>query len=89
MTDLDRRSALAMGFVGLSGLILPGQAAAQTYGPHEGKELTQGVRQIDLGDMADTITDAGKRVGAHVRKVLANLKTVDRQRAHEGPIPNG
>ena len=50
MTDLDRRSALAMGFVGASGLLLSGDAAAQTYGPNEGKELTQGVRQVDLGD---------------------------------------
>jgi hypothetical protein len=40
--------------------------------------------------MTDTITDAGERVGAHVRKVLAKLKTMkDRQRAHERPIPNG
>jgi hypothetical protein len=39
--------------------------------------------------MADTITDAGERVGAHVRKVLAKLKALKhRQRAHNGP-PNG
>jgi hypothetical protein len=39
--------------------------------------------------MADTITDEGERVGAHVRKVLAKLKALkDRQRAHEGPVPN-
>jgi hypothetical protein len=49
MLDIDRRSALAIGFAGQSGLVLPEQAAAQTYGPTEGKELTQGVRQVGLG----------------------------------------
>ena len=55
MLDIDRRSALAIGFAGLSGLVLPEQAAAQTYGPNEGKELTQGVRQIDLGERESLI----------------------------------
>ena len=40
MLDIDRRSALAIGVAGLSGLVLPEQAAAQTYGPNEGKGLT-------------------------------------------------
>jgi hypothetical protein len=57
MLDIDRRSALAIGIAGLSGLVLPEQAAAQTYGPNEGKELTQGVRQIDLG------VNGGSKVG--------------------------
>lgn len=56
MSDINRRSALAIGFAGLSGLVLPGQAAAQTYGPNEGKELTQGVRQIDLGERESLIS---------------------------------
>ena len=55
MLDIDRRSALAIGVAGLSGLVLPEQAAAQTYGPNEGKELTQGVRQIDLGERESLI----------------------------------
>jgi len=55
MLDIDRRSALAIGIAGLSGLVLPEQAAAQTYGPNEGKELTQGVRQIDLGERESLI----------------------------------
>jgi len=55
MPDIDRRSALAIGFAGLSGLVLPGQAAAQPYGPNQGKELTQGVRQVDLGERESMI----------------------------------
>jgi quercetin dioxygenase-like cupin family protein len=61
MLDIDRRSALAIGFAGLSGLVLPEQAAAQTYGPNEGKELTQGVRQIDLGER-ESLIPAYKKV---------------------------
>jgi quercetin dioxygenase-like cupin family protein len=54
MSDLDRRSALALGLVGMSGLVLS-DAAAQTYNPTEGKELTKGVRQVDLGERASLI----------------------------------
>jgi quercetin dioxygenase-like cupin family protein len=61
MLDIDRRSALAIGIAGLSGLVLPEQAAAQTYGPNEGKELTQGVRQIDLGER-ESLIPAYKKV---------------------------
>jgi hypothetical protein len=61
MLDIDRRSALAIGFAGLSGLVLPEHAAAQTYGPNEGKELTQGVRQIDLGER-ESLIPAYKKV---------------------------
>ncbi len=51
MTDLDRRSALAIGLCrSIGASFFPDDAAAQTYGPNEGKELTQGVRQVDLGD---------------------------------------
>ena len=45
MSDLDRRSALVLGLAGVSGLVLSDAAAAQTYGPTDGKELTKGVRQ--------------------------------------------
>jgi quercetin dioxygenase-like cupin family protein len=55
MSDLDRRSALALGLVGMSGLVLSDAAAAQTYSPTEGKELTKGVRQVDLGEWASLI----------------------------------
>jgi len=55
MSDLDRRTALAFGLVGVSGLVLPGAAAAQTYGPNEGKERGPGVRQVDLGERDSSI----------------------------------
>ena len=67
MLDIDRRSALAIGFAGLSGLVLPEQAAAQTYGPNEGKELTKGVRQIDLGER-ESLIPAYKKV--HLRDIV-------------------
>ena len=67
MLDIDRRSALAIGFAGLSGLVFPEQAAAQTYGPTEGKELTQGVRQIDLGER-ESLIPAYKKV--HLRDIV-------------------
>jgi quercetin dioxygenase-like cupin family protein len=66
MLDIDRRSALAIGFAGQSGLVLPEQAAAQTYGPTEGKELTQGVRQVGLGERESSIP-AYKKV--HLRDI--------------------
>ena len=55
MSDLDRRTALAFGLVGGSGLVLPCAAAAQTYGPNEGKERGPGVRQVDLGERDSSI----------------------------------
>jgi quercetin dioxygenase-like cupin family protein len=67
MLDIDRRSALAIGIAGLSGLVLPEQAAAQTYGPNEGKELTQGVRQVDLGER-ESLIPAYKKV--HLRDIV-------------------
>ena len=67
MLDIDRRSALAIGIAGLSGLVLPEQAAAQTYGPNEGKELTKGVRQIDLGER-ESLIPAYKKV--HLRDIV-------------------
>jgi quercetin dioxygenase-like cupin family protein len=67
MLDIDRRSALAIDFAELSGLVLPEQAAAQTYGPTEGKELTQGVRQVDLGER-ESLIPAYKKV--HLRDIV-------------------
>src|ERR687897_3931249 len=49
MTDIDRRSTLAVGFVTASLLALPKSAVAETYGSDEGKELAPGVRQVNLG----------------------------------------
>jgi hypothetical protein len=76
MPDIDRRSALAIGFAGFSGLVLPGQAAAQTYGPNEGKELTQGVRQIDLGER-ESIIPAYKKVRLRDIVLQPGAKTPD------------
>jgi quercetin dioxygenase-like cupin family protein len=76
MLDIDRRSALAIGFAGLSGLVLPEQAAAQTYGPTEGKELTQGVRQVDLGER-ESLIPAYKKVRLRDIVLQPGAKTPD------------
>jgi hypothetical protein len=76
MLDIDRRSALAIGFAGLSGLVLPEHAAAQTYGPNEGKELTQGVRQIDLGER-ESLIPAYKKVRLSDIVLQPGAKTPD------------
>jgi quercetin dioxygenase-like cupin family protein len=76
MLDIDRRSALAIGFAGLSGLVLPEQAAAQTYGPNEGNELTQGVRQVDLGEREPSIP-AYKKVRLRDIVLQPGAKTPD------------
>lgn len=76
MLDIDRRSALAIGVAGLSGLVLPEQAAAQTYGPNEGKELTQGVRQIDLGER-ESLIPAYKKVRLRDIVLQPGAKTPD------------
>ena len=60
MEHIDRRSALAFGLVGASGLVLSEQAAAQTYGPSEGNETGPGVRQVDLGERESVIPAYGK-----------------------------
>ncbi len=51
MEEIRRRTALALGLVAAAtpGLALSRSAAAETYGPDEGKELVPGVRQVDLG----------------------------------------
>ena len=76
MLVIDRRSALAIGFAGLSGLVLPEQAAAQTYGPNEGKELTRGVRQIDLGER-ESLIPAYKKVRLRDIVLQPGAKTPD------------
>ena len=60
MEQIDRRSALAFGLAGISGLVISEQAAAQTYGPSDGKEVGPGVRQVDLGERDSLIRAYGK-----------------------------
>jgi hypothetical protein len=76
MEDIDRRSALAIGFVGVSGLVLPDQAAAQTYGPNEGKERGPGVRQVDLGER-ESVIPAYKTVRLRDIVIQPGAKTPD------------
>ena len=58
MEQINRRSALACGLVGVYGLVLPEQAVAQTS--PAGKELAPGVRQVDLGQRDSLIPAYGK-----------------------------
>jgi quercetin dioxygenase-like cupin family protein len=60
MEQIDRRSALAFGLAGISGLVISEQAAAQTYGSSDGKEVGPGVRQVDLGERESVIPAYGK-----------------------------
>ena len=60
MEQIDRRSALAFGLAGISGLVISEQAAAQTYGSSDGKEVGPGVRQVDLGETESLIRAYGK-----------------------------
>jgi hypothetical protein len=54
MENMDRRLVLGVGLAA-STLVVPTPAAAQTYGPDEGKELAPGVRQVDLGERESVI----------------------------------
>src|ERR687897_1394258 len=49
MENMDRRLVLGLGLAA-STLALPTAAAAQTYGPDEGKEVGPGVRVVELGE---------------------------------------
>jgi len=57
MEEINRRSALACGLVGVYGLVLSEQAVAQ---PAAGKELAPGVRQVDFGERDSLIPAYGK-----------------------------
>src|SRR5205809_8085269 len=54
MESMDRRSVLGLSLAA-SALVLPTAAAAQTYGPTEGKEVGPGVRVVALGDRKSNI----------------------------------
>jgi quercetin dioxygenase-like cupin family protein len=58
MEDIDRRSALAIGFVTavtLPAVFTPTPASAQRYRPDEGREIAPGVRRVDLTKRASEI----------------------------------
>lgn len=49
MASITRRSALALGMVAPAFALPRSAAAADMYGPDDGKEILPGIRQIDLG----------------------------------------
>lgn len=49
MKDVDRRSALALGFAATSAVVISESAVAQPYAPNQGTEIAPGVRRVDLG----------------------------------------
>ena len=57
MEIVNRRSTLALGLTMAATplIVWATPAAAQTYGPDEGKELAPGVREIALGERASNI----------------------------------
>ena len=58
MEDMDRRSALALGFATaatLPAVFTPTPAFAQRYRPDEGREIAPGVRRIELTTRASAI----------------------------------
>ena len=54
MENMDRRLMLGLGLAA-STLAMPAAAAAQTYGPDEGKEVGPGVRVVALGERDSAI----------------------------------
>lgn len=64
MEDLNRRSAMALGLTmaaATSLVALPRRAAAEMYGPEEGKEYHPGVRVVTLGKR-DSMISAYKQI---------------------------
>jgi quercetin dioxygenase-like cupin family protein len=58
MEDIDRRSALTIGFATaatLPALLTPTPAFAQRYRPDEGREIAPGVRRVELTKRASEI----------------------------------
>ena len=60
MENMDRRLVLGLGLAA-STLALPAAAAAQTYGPDEGREVAPGVREVALSER-DSVIPAYKIV---------------------------
>ena len=75
MENMDRRLVLGLGLAA-STLVLPTAAAAQTYGPDEGKEIGPGVRVVDLGER-DSVIPAYKMVKLRDVVIQPGAKTPD------------
>jgi quercetin dioxygenase-like cupin family protein len=75
MENMDRRLVLGLGLAA-STLALPTAAAAETYGPDEGKEVGPGVRVVDLGEQ-DSIIPAYKMVKLRDVVIQPGAKTPD------------
>jgi quercetin dioxygenase-like cupin family protein len=75
MENMDRRLVLGLGLAA-STLVLPTAAAAQTYGPDEGKELAPGVRQVDLSER-ESVIPAYKMVKMRDIVIQPGAKTTD------------
>ena len=75
MENMDRRLVLGLGLAA-STLVLPTAAAAQTYGPNEGKELAPGVRQVDLSER-EAVIPAYKMVKLRDVVIQPGAKTPD------------
>ena len=56
MGNLDRRSAITLGFAAASGLAIPSPAIAVTYDPDFGDEIAPGIRQVHLGSAASKLS---------------------------------
>ena len=75
MENMDRRLVLGLGLAA-STLALPTAAAAQTYGPDEGKEVGPGVRVVELGNR-DSVIPAYKMVKLRDVVIQPGAKTPD------------
>ena len=77
MKDMDRRVVLGLGLAA-SALTLPTTAAAQTYGPDEGKEVGPGVRVVELGER-ESILPAYKMLKLRDVVIQPGAKTPDNE----------
>jgi quercetin dioxygenase-like cupin family protein len=75
MENMDRRLVLGFGLAA-STLVLPRAAAAQTYGPEEGKEVGPGVRIVELAER-DSIIPAYKMIKLRDVVIQPGAKTPD------------